>query len=106
MSSKIRCIYKNLKKDVYIYDNFNTFKKNVAKAFNIDKTLIDSLQVFALINKSEKIIINEEMYLNLICYESELNTLYCEIINESKFIDNDKPKKNENIYEIIEKINK
>ena len=106
MSSKIRCIYKNLKKDVYIYDNFNTFKKNVAKAFNIDKTLIDSLQVFALINKSEKIIINEEMYLNLICYESELNTLYCEIINESKFIDNDKPKKNENLYENIEKINK
>ena len=106
MTSKIRCIYKNQKKDVEIYNNFNTFKKNIAIAFNIDKTLIDSLQVFALINKSEKIIINEEMYLNLICYESELNTLYCEIINESKFIDNDKPKKNENLYEIIEKINK
>ena len=106
MSSKIRCIYKNLKKDVYIYDNFNTFKKNVAKAFNIDKTLIDSLQVFTLFNKSEKMIIDEKLYLDLICYESEFNTLYCEIINESKFINNDKPQKTENISEIIEKIKK
>ncbi len=106
MSSKITCIYKNQKKDVYIYENFNTFKKKVANAFNIDKTLIDSLQFFLLFNKSEKIIINEEMYLNYICNETDVNILYCEIINESKFINNDKPQKNENIYENIEKINK
>ena len=106
MTSKIRCIYKNQKKDVEIYNNFNTFKKNVAIAFNIDKTLIDSLQVFTLFNKSEKMIIDEKLYLDLICYESEFNTLYCEIINESKFINNDKPQKTENISEIIEKIKK
>jgi hypothetical protein len=83
----IKCHFKNLIKNVSLYESFEAFIINVAKEFEINKYDIKYLEFFVLLDEKNKMKITDQKIFNdLIIRGNRFNDIYCDIKKELKKI--------------------